>query len=143
MPIRFDNYLKSKFKINKPRIIASWLKSIATSHKESIGDLQYVFCTDQELLQMNRQFLNHDYFTDIITFDYSDEKGVSGDLYISIDRIKDNAKQLGVAFNEELHRVLAHGLLHLIGFKDKSKKDKALMRQEEDKSLKIRPLNLF
>ena len=100
-----------------------------------IHSLNIIFCSDDYLLSINQQYLNHDYFTDIITFDLSaDKKGaISAELYISYDRVKDNAKQLGCTTTKELHRVVFHGLLHLLGYKDKLKKDQIAMRQMEDK----------
>lgn len=97
--------------------------------------LNYIFCDDEYLLEINKEHLNHDYYTDIITFDYCDEENTSGDLFISIDRVKDNAKQLNIEFNEELKRVIIHGLLHLIGFKDKTEEDASIMRENENKCL--------
>ncbi len=95
------------------------------------GHLSFVFCTDDHLLEINRNFLQHDYFTDIITFDYSDGKRVSGDLMISIDRVKENAISESVSFENELHRVMIHGVLHLLGFADKSPHEKKEMRRIE------------
>lgn len=100
-----------------------------------MGDITIVACSDDYLLKANRDFLNHDYFTDIITFDYSTDLVVSGDLLISIDRVKDNAIQLSLPFNDELNRVTIHGVLHLLGHKDKSKRDKEAMTVAENLSL--------
>ena len=98
-----------------------------------MGSLSYIFCADEYLLQVNRDFLKHDYYTDIISFDLSkDNKLVDGEIYISIDRVRDNATELGLSFSEELHRVIFHGALHLCGFKDKLPKDIKLMRSKED-----------
>ncbi len=93
--------------------------------------------SDEQLLAMNKQYLNHDYYTDIITFDYSESSLISGDLFISVDRVRENAKQLKVSFNEELHRVMVHGVLHLLGFSDKSKAQAQTMRKQEDEALKM------
>lgn len=99
--------------------------------------LTYVFCSDKYLLDINKRFLQHDYYTDIITFPLSEsQEAIEGEIYVSIDRVKDNAKTLGVAFSEELHRVLFHGVLHLLGFKDKTKAQQLEMRRMEDKWLK-------
>ena len=103
-----------------------------------MGEIQFIYCSDSYLLQLNRQYLQHDTFTDIITFDYSAEKTVSGDIFISIDRVSENAKKFSHSFEDELHRVMAHGVLHLMGFKDKSKKTKLQMTTEEDKALLLR-----
>jgi len=97
-----------------------------------LGEITIVFCTDEELLELNKQHLSHDYFTDIITFNYNDGKTLSGDLFVSTDRIFDNAKQLEVPFTEELHRVCYHGVLHLVGYNDKTDADCLLMREKEN-----------
>ena len=97
-----------------------------------------MFCSDEHLLEMNRSYLEHDYYTDIITFDYVEENVVSGDLFISIDRVRDNAKTLGQSVREELHRVMVHGLLHLLGYHDKSKEEQVEMRSKEDYYLTLR-----
>ncbi len=96
-----------------------------------------ILCSDEYLLDINKKFLSHDYYTDIITFDYTEGKRISGELYISIDRVKENAKQLGVSFPNELHRVMIHGVLHLCGYKDKTRKDREMMRTKEDQKLKM------
>jgi probable rRNA maturation factor len=142
MPVKFANYKEIQFKMNKPRITSTWIREVAKHHKKNIGDIQFVFCSDEELLQMNRQFLQHDFYTDIITFDYSIDKIISGDVYISIDRVSENAEKHTLDFKVELHRVLIHGILHLCGFKDKKRLDQKEMRKQEDKALKNRPLSL-
>ncbi|WP_299248341.1 rRNA maturation RNase YbeY [uncultured Cytophaga sp.] len=119
--------------------IRSWLNTIAKKEKYSILELNYIFCSDEYLLQMNKDFLNHDYYTDVITFDNSEFKGeIEGDIFISIDRVRDNAKLQQTTLKDELHRVLAHGLLHLTGYKDKTKVESTLMRTKEDTSLALR-----
>ena len=95
-------------------------------------DLSFIFCDDMELLNKNSKYLNHDTLTDILTFDYSENNNISGDIYISIDRVKENAKTYKVTFENELDRVMIHGVLHLLGYKDKSKKDQKAMREKED-----------
>ncbi|WP_084274373.1 rRNA maturation RNase YbeY [Crocinitomix catalasitica] len=115
-----------------------WLSGIATNHGKQIGELTYVFCTDEYLLDMNKSYLNHDYYTDIITFNYNEENSLSGDLFISYDRVVDNAKDLGFSVDDELSRVIVHGLLHLIGFDDKTDEDQERMTEEENKSLALR-----
>jgi rRNA maturation RNase YbeY len=112
-----------------------WLNEVIASFDFSTGDIQIIFCTDAYLLDVNRKYLSHDYFTDIITFDDSSEGKLNGDLLISIDRVKENAIEFGVSFDEELNRVIVHGILHLIGFKDKSNKDRQKMREAEYKAL--------
>jgi probable rRNA maturation factor len=119
--------------------IRAWLKTIAKKEKYSILELNYIFCSDEYLLQINKDFLDHDYYTDIITFDNSEVKGnIEGDIFVSIERVRDNAKQQQTSLKDELHRVLVHGLLHLTGYKDKSKKEQETMRKKEDSSLSLR-----
>jgi probable rRNA maturation factor len=124
------------FKVPQTLRTKKWIKDIAHSEGYKIGDLNYVFCSDDYLLEINRQYLNHDYYTDIITFDNSDEEGkLEGDIYVSVDRVRDNAVSLEVAFEVELRRVLIHGLLHLIGFQDADDELKKQMRSKEDECL--------
>lgn len=119
--------------------IRSWLKSIAKKEKYSILELNYIFCSDEYLLQINKDFLDHDYYTDIITFDNSEVKGkIEGDIFISIDRVRDNSQQQKTSIKDELHRVLAHGLLHLTGYKDKTSEESNMMRKKEDTALASR-----
>ena len=117
----------------------SWLKNVAKARGFSISDIQYIFCSDEYLLDINRNFLQHDYFTDIITFDLSEKKGeLCSEIYVSIPRVKENAKEFGVTFQEELYRVMAHGVLHLCGLKDKTPQQEKKMREAEDKALLMR-----
>lgn len=118
-------------------ILKKWIETIVNNHNKELGDISYIFCSDEQLLEINKEYLNHDYYTDIITFDYSEAELVSGDMFISIDRIKDNAKALKVPYQEELHRVIIHGVLHLLGFKDKTESESQKMRQLEDESLSV------
>ena len=119
--------------------IRSWLKSIAKKEKYSILELNYIFCSDEYLLQINKNFLDHDYYTDIITFDNSEVKGkIEGDIFVSIDRVRDNAHQHKTSLKQELHRVLTHGLLHLTGYKDKTSEENKMMRKKENTALASR-----
>ncbi len=127
--IRFENKTKT---IIKYQNLSTWLNRITMEEEKKTGDITYVFCDDNFLLKKNQKFLNHETLTDIITFDYSDNKIISGDIIISIDRVKDNAKIFKVSFFNELKRVMAHGLLHLIGYNDKSEKEITLMRDKEN-----------
>jgi len=114
----------------------NWLKEIAKSHQKNILEINYIFCSDDYLLNVNREYLNHDYYTDIITFDNSeDSENIESDIFISLDRVEENATELQKTFENELLRVMSHGLLHLCGFKDKSDADAAIMREQEDSSL--------
>ena len=116
----------------------SWYTQVCSVESKVLGDVTLIFCSDDYLLEMNQTHLNHDYYTDIITFDYSDDNIVSGDLFISYDRVVDNAASFSSSVKDELHRVCVHGLLHLCGYKDKSDSDEQLMRLKEDEMLKLR-----
>lgn len=116
----------------------SWFSSVCLKEAKLLGEISVVFCSDDYLLDMNRKHLNHDYYTDVITFDYSEDNVVSGDLFISYDRVLDNASVFSVEGIDELHRVCVHGLLHLCGYKDKSDADELLMRQKENEMLELR-----
>ena len=117
--------------------VKNWVKRVAKFHGVALGEICVVSCSDKYLLGVNIEHLNHDYYTDIITFDYSNEEGVSGDLLISFDRVKENAEAEGVGFQEELKRVIIHGVLHLIGFKDKTDSEAQEMRAQENKALEM------
>jgi rRNA maturation RNase YbeY len=127
--------------IAKPSIndllITRWITSVIHSNKYVVGELTVLFCSDEYILSVNNQFLQHDYFTDIITFNYCKDNVISGDLLISVDTVRTNSEQYECDFLEELHRVIIHGVLHLIGFDDKNAASQAIMRKEEDKSLAL------
>lgn len=124
------------FKVPQTLKTKKWIKTVSESEGYSIGDLNYIFCSDDYLLEINRQYLDHDYYTDIITFDNSEEEDkIEGDIYVSVDRVRDNATNLNISFDAELRRVLIHGLLHLIGFEDSDEQLKAQMRAKEDECL--------
>jgi probable rRNA maturation factor len=142
MSVQFAIYKQSKYQVIKPRVTSAWIKTIAQKYKREIGAIQYIICTDEELLQINLDYLKHDYYTDIITFDYSEGNTISGDIFVSIDRVSENATKLGVLLNDEWHRVIIHGILHLCGFKDKTAKDAKIMRENEEKALKMRSNSL-
>ena len=119
-------------KINEP-LIRDWLKSVIISEAKIPGEVQYVFCDDKQLLDINMQYLNHDTLTDIITFPSSNNNNIiSGEIYISIERVKENSKELNTNFSQEIQRVIVHGILHLIGYDDHSSSDKIQMRSKED-----------
>lgn len=124
--------------ISIPEETTSWLENLIINEEKKIGEINYIFCDDDHLLQINKDFLQHDYYTDIITFDYVKGKTVSGDIFVSLPRISDNANLLNKQFDSELHRVLAHGILHLVGYKDKTEEEAAEMRRKEDFYLEIR-----
>ncbi len=120
------------YKIKNPSIVSGWLIKSAKSESRVIGNVNYIFCNDDYLLKKNQKYLQHDALTDIIAFDYSEENILNGDIYISVERIKENAVIFTVPFEEELNRVIIHGLLHLMGFKDKTKGEAKTMREKEN-----------
>ena len=117
--------------------LASWIERIGEHFQYAIREIQYVFCDDEYLYEMNMQYLNHDTYTDIITFDYADGEVLHGDIFISVDRVKENALERKIDFDEELLRVMAHGLLHMKGLKDKTEEEKNVMRREEESLMKL------
>ena len=136
MSINYCSEDVSSPKIQK-RKINGWIKETIISEEKTPGDISFIFCSDEYLLKVNKQYLDHDYFTDIITFDYVENNIISGDIFISCDRVKENAVEFKTGFENELSRIIIHGVLHLLGFKDKNKKDKLLMTQKEDFYLKV------
>lgn len=134
--ISFQNQSIS-FKLKDKTKLKLWIKSIVNKEKHVIGTLNYIFCSDDELLEINIKHLNHNTFTDIITFDYTEDKKISSDIFISIDRVIENSKKFDTSFENELHRVMIHGVLHLCGYKDKTKSDAELMRKKENWALKL------
>ena len=125
------------FEINDEQRYSNWISDIISSENKTEGEINYIFCDDDYLLEINQQYLNHDTLTDIISFDYSLGNEINGDIYISIERVKDNALDFNVDFEEELKRVLAHGVLHYCGYKDKTETDELLMRSKEDEKIKM------
>ncbi len=117
-----------------------WLRLVAESEIKRIGDISIIFCSDNYILDINQRYLQHDYFTDIITFDYCEGDKLSGDLFISIDSVKENAMEYGSEFSDELNRVIVHGILHLIGYDDHTEEDIAMMRKKENYYLSLREL---
>lgn len=117
--------------------VSKWISTVVKKEEAKLTSLNVVFCSDEYLLNINRQYLNHDFYTDIITFDYSEKKSISGELYISVDRVRDNAGSLGVTFQHELNRVIIHGVLHLLGFKDKTPAQSKAIRKKEDECIKL------
>ena len=120
------------FALKNRTSLKAFIESIFRKEKKKLSSLNYIFCSDKRLLEINQQYLGHDYFTDIISFDLSDSGLIMGEIYISIDRVRDNARSLGVSFNSELHRVIFHGALHLCDYEDKSSKNTDKMRKKED-----------
>ena len=129
-----------RYRLPEKRRTSAWLKEVAAAEGYQMGEVNYIFCSAQRLLEMNRQFLGHDYYTDIITFDYSDLKGegiIHGDIYIDVETVADNARQYEATHLEEMRRVVVHGVLHLCGQKDKTPRANAQMHRKEDKYLKF------
>lgn len=126
------NFIDVKILGFNPEFFSLWLEQVVQENDLVLEELSYIFCSDDYLLEVNREHLNHDYYTDIITFNYNEGVSLSGDLFISYDRVIDNAKELGVDWFDELCRVMVHGVLHLIGFNDKTEEDEKEMRRMED-----------
>lgn len=122
--------------ISCPRI-EKWIEEVARRHGRILGPLTYIFCDDDKIISVNRQFLNHDYYTDIITFDYSRGKLISGDMFISLDTVRSNADLVGQTYSAELHRVIVHGVLHLCGINDKGPGEREIMEREENEALSL------
>lgn len=120
-----------------PQHVRQWVAEVVRRRGKQVGNISYLFCDDDHILEVNRQFLDHDTYTDIITFDYVVADLVSGDIFVCIDRVGENAAKFGVAFEEELHRVVIHGVLHLLGQGDKSDSEAAEMRRQEEESLAL------
>ena len=132
-----DFHYNTDFEIVNTDIYLNWLAKLIDSEEMLIGQIDYIFCDDVFLLEINKKYLNHDTYTDIITFDYTEGKSIAGDIFISVDRVKDNAMKFDVEFTEELHRVMAHGVLHLVGYGDKSDEEILVMRSKEEKAMKL------
>jgi len=119
------------------RKVTRWIKAVAAEYGFAVGNINYVFCSDERELEVNRQFLGHDYYTDVITFDYSTSGTLNGDIFISLDTVRSNAETVGVSFENELHRILIHGVLHLTGQGDKTPETKVQMTDKENKALSL------
>lgn len=126
------------------RDTSAWIKTVAASYDKKVGSIAYIFCNDDKILEVNRQYLQHDYYTDIITFDYCEDEEmmgnkntISGDLFISLDTVRTNAEQQGTTYDEELHRVIIHGILHLVGINDKGPGEREIMEAAENKALAL------
>ena len=122
----------------KKRENTAWVKAVAASYGKRVGEIAYIFVDDEKILEANRQYLGHDYYTDIITFDYCEGDVISGDLFISLDTVRTNAERGGATYEEELHRVIIHGILHLCGINDKGPGEREIMEAAEDKALALR-----
>ena len=117
--------------------IRTWVKAVADSYGKKTGDISYIFCSDEKILEVNRQYLQHDYYTDIITFDYTSGSKIAGDLFISLDTVRTNAEQFADSYEEELHRTIIHGILHLCGINDKGPGEREIMEAAENRALDL------
>ena len=135
MAITFDSE-NIDFPNIKKRKTSAWMKKIANSYNKKIGEIAYLFCNDEKILEINRQYLNHDFYTDIISFDYSEGDIISGDIFISLDTVRTNSQKYNTDYQEELHRVIIHGVLHLCGLDDELDEDAISMREAENSALK-------
>ena len=125
-------------KIRK-RDTSAWIKAVAASYGRKVGDIGYMFVDDEKILEVNREYLGHDYYTDIITFDYDEDDVINGDLVISLDTVRTNAEKFGKTYDEELHRVIIHGILHLCGINDKGPGEREIMEAAENRALALLP----
>ena len=122
------------------RKVNAWIKEVASRHGYKLGEITYIFCDDQKILEVNKEYLKHDYYTDIITFDYTEGKVISGDLFISLDTVKSNSEKFSTSYEEEFYRVVIHGILHLCGINDKGVGEREIMEKHENDALAIRSL---
>ena len=122
----------------KKRPTTAWIRSVAATYGMKVGDVNYIFCNDDRILEVNREYLQHDYYTDIITFDYTEGNIISGDLFISLDTVRTNSEQFATEYEEELHRTIIHGILHLCGINDKGPGEREIMEAAENKALAMR-----
>lgn len=136
MPVRYASE-GVDFPPIKKRETTGWIKSVAATYNKTVGDIGYIFCSDEKILEVNNQYLQHDYYTDIITFDYSEGNVLSGDLFISLDTVKSNSVEFNTDYTQELHRVIIHGILHLCGINDKSPQERAFMTECENNALRL------
>ena len=119
--------------------VAGWVREVARTYGKRVGDVSYIFCSDAKILEVNRQYLQHDYYTDIITFDYTTGNRIGGDLFISLDTVRTNAEKFHTSYNEELHRTIIHGILHLCGINDKGPGEREIMEANENRALAMLP----
>ncbi len=122
----------------KKRETSEWIKAVVASYGKRVGEIAYIFCSDEKILEVNRQYLEHDYYTDIITFDYTEGNRISGDLFISLDTVRTNAEQFDQPYERELYRVIIHGVLHLCGINDKGPGEREIMEEAENKALALK-----
>ena len=121
----------------KKKAVGDWIRKVASLYGKRTGDISYIFCSDEKILEVNKQYLQHDYYTDIISFDYTEGTKISGDLFISLDTVKSNSENFGTDYTEELHRIIIHGILHLCGINDKGPGEREIMTQKENEALAL------
>lgn len=136
-PVTFHSE-HTDFSISNEAELAQWLHTVCSNENQQLKEVAIIFCSDQYLLELNKQHLNHDYYTDVITFDYTDENGIAGDVFISIDRVRENAASRAISLSDELHRIIVHGTLHLLGYTDGTSTEKEQMTAKEDFYLSLR-----
>ena len=122
----------------KKRPTTAWIRAVAATYGRRVGDVNYIFCNDERILEVNREYLQHDHYTDIITFDYTEDDVISGDLFISLDTVRTNSEQFATEYDEELHRTIIHGILHLCGINDKGPGEREMMEEAENRALAMR-----
>ena len=122
----------------KKRETPDWIRRVASGYGKKCGDIAYIFCSDEKILEVNKAYLQHDYYTDVITFDYTEGDKIGGDIFISVDTVRSNAEQFGTDYDEELHRIIIHGVLHLCGINDKGPGEREMMTRHENEALKLR-----
>ena len=124
--------------VKMPAITTDWIRRVASEYGKKCGDIAYIFCSDEKILEVNKAYLQHDYYTDVITFDYTEGDKIGGDIFISVDTVRSNAEQFGTDYDEELHRIIIHGVLHLCGINDKGPGEREIMTRHENEALKLR-----
>ena len=133
------NYINVRKPALSHRVLNKWIREVAAGYGRKVGEVAYIFCDDEKILEVNRQYLNHDYYTDIITFDYCEDDTVNGDIFVSLDTVRSNSEEQGTDYDEELRRVIIHGILHLCGINDKGLGEREKMEAAENKALAMFP----
>ena len=133
------NYINVRKPALSHRVLNKWIREVASGYGRKVGEVAYIFCDDEKILEVNRQYLNHDYYTDIITFDYCEDDTVNGDIFVSLDTVRSNSEEQGTDYDEELRRVIIHGILHLCGINDKGPGEREKMEAAENKALAMFP----
>ena len=132
------SYFAEDVKMPAIKKTTDWIRRVASEYGKKCGDIAYIFCSDEKILEVNKAYLQHDYYTDVITFDYTEGDKIGGDIFISVDTVRSNAEQFGTDYDEELHRIIIHGVLHLCGINDKGPGEREIMTRHENEALKLR-----